>query len=161
MCMIKKKLLVAGGTAILACSSFGTSIFADDQAGTEHSVEVEMTLDDSGQVVYEYTDEEGITRTSTTTSLVSLTQDRFDKIYSINKWDSDCIVITVKEVPEGGAKASFEIVGSDGKTIASSKGTQYGKGSSWSAKSGGGWGKSHHVRANPSVPGKYKFHLQW
>ncbi len=107
--MIKKKLLVAGGTAILACSSFGTSIFADDQAGTEHSVEVEMTLDDNGQVVYEYTDEEGITRTSTTTSLVSLTQDRFDKIYSINKWDSDCIVITVKEVPEGGAKASFEL----------------------------------------------------
>lgn len=115
----------------------------------------------NGQVVYEYTDEEGVTRTSTTTGLISLTQDRFDKIYSINKWDSDCIVITVKEVPEGGAKASFEIVGSDGKTIASSKGTQYGKGSSWSAKSGGGWGKSHHVRANPSVSGKYKFHLQW
>lgn len=159
--MIKKKLLFTGCTAILACSSFGTSILADYQAGTENSVEVEMTLDDNGQVVYEYTDEEGITRTSTTTSLVSLTQDRFDKIYSINKWDSDCIVITVKEVPEGGAKASFEIVGSDGKTIASSKGTQYGKGSSWSAKSGGGWGKSHHVRANPLVSGKYKFHLQW
>ena len=152
--MIKKRLLFIGGTAILACSSFETSILADYQAGTENSMEVEMTVDDNGQVVYEYTDEEGVTRTSTTTGLISLTQDRFDKIYSINKWDSDNIVVTVKEVPESGAKTSFEIVGSDGETIASSEGKSYGKGSSWSAKSSGGWGKAHHVRANPSVSGK-------
>lgn len=159
--MGKKKLLFTGCTAILVCSSFGTSILADYQSDTKNSMDVEMMVDDNGQVVYEYIDEEGVTRTSTTTSSISLTQARFDNIYSINKWDSDRIVVTVKEVPESGAKTSFEIVGSDGTTIASSNGKRYGKGSSWSAKSGGGWGKSHHVRANPSVSGKYKFHLQW
>lgn len=44
--MIKKRLLFIGGTAILACSSFGTSILADYQAGTEHRMEVEMTVED-------------------------------------------------------------------------------------------------------------------
>jgi len=159
--MIKKKLLFAGCSAILAFNSFGTNVFADYKASTENGIEVEMTIDDYGNAVYEYTDVNGVTRTNTTTNLISLTKNKFDKIYGINKWDSDNIIVTIKEVPETGAKVSFEIVDSDGATIASSNGVRYGKNSSWSAKSSGGWGKSHNVRANPSVSGKYKFYLQW
>lgn len=159
--MNKKKVLSIGSAAILAFSSFGTSVFANYKTGSKNSMEVEMTVDDNGNAIYEYTDADGVTRTSTTTSLISLTKDRFDKIYSISKWDSDNIVITVKEVPEVGAKTSFEIVNSAGTTISSSNGVKYGKDTSWSGKSSGGWGTAHNVRANPSVSGKYKFHLQW
>ena len=125
--MNKKKVLSIGSAAILAFSSFGTSVFANYKTGSKNSMEVEMTVDDNGNAIYEYTDADGVTRTSTTTSLISLTKDRFDKIYSISKWDSDNIVITVKEVPEVGAKTSFEIVNSAGTTISSSNGVKYGK----------------------------------
>ncbi len=83
------------------------------------------------------------------------------KIYGINKWDSDNIVVTIKEVPKDGLTTSFEIVNNVGETISSSNGTQYSKDESWSAKSSGGLVAPHYVRANPSVAGKYKFHLQW
>jgi len=120
-----------------------------------------MTVDYNGNTVYEYTDADGVTRTSTTTDSIGLTKNRFDKIYGINKWDSDNIVITVKEVPKDGATTSFEIINNFGETISSSCGTQYSKDESWIAKSSGGFGAPHYVRANPSVTGKYKFHLQW
>ena len=158
--MIKKKLLSIGCASILACSTFGTSVFANPETGSENSMEGEMIVDDSGNAVYEYTNADGVTRTSTTTSLISLTKNQTDKIYTINKWESDNIIVTVKEVPSNG-KISFEIVNSAGATVASSKDTRYGKDESWSAKSSGGWGTAHNVRANPSVSGKYKFHLQW
>ena len=109
----------------------------------------------------EYTDADGVTRTSTTTDSIGLTKNRFDMIYGINKWDSDNIVVTVKEVPKDGATTSFEIVNNLGETISSSTGTQYSKDESWSAKSSGGLGTPDYVRVNPSVTGKYKFHLQW
>lgn len=159
--MIKKKVLSIGCAVVLAFSYFGTRVFANYETGFESSVEVDMIVDNKGNIIYEYTDADGATRTSTTTDSICLTKDRFDKIYGINKWDSDNIVVTVKEVPKEGAKTSFEIVNSVGETISSSGGTQYGKGESWSAKSSGGLGTPHYVRANPSDIGKYKFHLQW
>ena len=82
----------------------------------------------------EDTDADGVTRTSTTTDSIGLTKNRFDKIYGINKWDSDNIVVTIKEVPKDGATTSFEIVNNVGETISSSNGTQYSKDESWSAK---------------------------
>lgn len=159
--MIKKKVLSIGCAVVLAFSYFGTRVFANSGAGFENSIEVEMIVDDKGNILYEYTYADGVTRTSTTTDSICLTKNRFDKIYGINKWDSDNIVVTVKEVAKDGVTISFEIVNSVGETISSSNGTQYGKGESWSAKSSGGLGTPHNVRANPSVEGKYKFHLQW
>ena len=120
-----------------------------------------MTVDYNGNTVYEYTDADDVTSTSTTTDSIGLTKNRFDKIYSIYKWDSDNIVVTIKEVPKDGATTSFEIINNFGETISSSNGTQYSKGESWSAKSSGGLGTPDYVRVNPSVTGKYKFHLQW
>ena len=159
--MIKKKVLSIGCAVVLGFSYFGTSVFANSGAGFENSIEVEMIIDDNGNVVYEYTDADGVTRTSTTTDSIGLTKNRFDMIYGINKWDSDNIVVTVKEVPKDGATTSFEIINNFGETISSSCGTQYSKDESWIAKSSGGFGTPHYVRANPSVTGKYKFHLQW
>lgn len=159
--MIKKKVLSIGGAVVLAFSYFGTRVFANYGTGSNNSAEVEMTVNYNGNTVYEYTDADGVTRTSTTTDSIGLTKNRFDKIYGINKWDSDNIVITVKEVPKDGATTSFEIINNFGETISSSCGTQYSKDESWIAKSSGGFGTPHYVRANPSVTGKYKFHLQW
>ena len=159
--MIKKRVLSIGCAVVLGFSYFGTSVFANSGAGFENSIEVEMIIDDNGNFVYEYTDADGVTRTSTTTDSIGLTKNRFDKIYSIYKWDSDNIVVTIKEVPKDGATTSFEIINNFGETISSSNGTQYSKGESWSAKSSGGLGTPHYVRVNPSVTGKYKFHLQW
>ena len=42
-------------------------------------------------------------------------------------WDSDNIVVTIKEVPKDGATTSFEIINNFGETISSSNGTQYSK----------------------------------
>ena len=159
--MIKKKILSTGAAAIIAISYFGTSSFADSKTDFKNSMEINMTVDADGNAVYEYTDADGVTRTSTTTDSIGLTKNRFDKIYGINKWDSDNIVVTVTDAPKGG-KTSFEIVSEYGGTIASSGTTRYGKGSSWSAKGQHGiLGVVNNIRANPSVSGTYKFHLQW
>ena len=158
--MIKKKILSTGAAAIIAISYFGTSSFADSKTDFKNSMEINMTVDADGNAVYEYTDAKGVTRTNGTTSK-ELTKGRYDYIYGILKMDSDNIVVTVKEVPKDGATTSFEIVNNLGETISSSTGTQYSKDESWSSKSSGGLGTPHYVRANPSVAGKYKFHLQW
>ena len=44
--MIKKKLLVAGGTAILACSSFGTSIFTGKSINGEVGAQANTSNED-------------------------------------------------------------------------------------------------------------------
>ena len=123
-------------------------------------MEVNMHVDANGNTEYEYTVINGEIRTNGSTSK-KLTKCRFDLIYGVMKMDSDNIVVTIKEVPKDGATTSFEIVNNVGETISSSNGTQYSKDESWSAKSSGGLGTPHYVRANPSVAGKYKFHLQW
>ena len=158
--MIKKKILSTGAAAIRAISYFGTSSFADSKTDFKNSMEINMTVDADGNAVYEYTDAKGITRTNGTTSK-ELTKGRYDYIYGILKMDSDNIVVTVTDAPKGG-KTSFEIVSEYGGTIASSGTTRYGKGSSWSAKGQHGiLGVVNNIRANPSVSGTYKFHLQW
>ena len=158
--MIKKKVLSIGCAVVLAFSYLGTRVFANYGTGSNNSAEVEMTVDYNGNTVYEYTDAKGVTRTNGTTSK-ELTKGRYDYIYGILKMDSDNIVVTVTDAPKGG-KTSFEIVSEYGGTIASSGTTRYGKGSSWSAKGQHGiLGVVNNIRANTSVSGTYKFHLQW
>ena len=158
--MNKKKILSTGAVALVAISCFGTNTFADSKTELKNSMEVNMHVDANGNTEYEYTVINGEIRTNGSTSK-KLTKGRFDLIYGVMKMDSDNIVVTIKEVPKDGATTSFEIVNNVGETISSSNGTQYSKDESWSAKSSGGLGTPHYVRANPSVAGKYKFHLQW
>ena len=108
--MIKKKVLSIGCAVVLAFSYLGTRVFANYGTGSNNSAEVEMTVDYNGNTVYEYTDADGVTRTSTTTDSIGLTKNRFDKIYGINKWDSDNIVVTVKEVPKHRLKLLIMLV---------------------------------------------------
>ena len=63
--MIKKKVLSIGCAVVLAFSYLGTRVFANYGTGSNNSAEVEMTVDYNGNTVYEYTDADGVTRTST------------------------------------------------------------------------------------------------
>lgn len=158
--MNKKKILSTGAVALVAISCFGTNTFANSKTELKNSMEVNMHVDANGNTEYEYTVINGEIRTNGSTSK-KLTKGRFDLIYGVMKMDSDNIVVTAKNAPSGG-KTSFEIVSEYGGTIASSGTTRYGKGSSWSAKGQHGiLGVVNNIRANPSVSGTYKFHLQW
>ena len=71
--MIKKRVLSIGCAVVLGFSYFGTRVFANYGTGSNNSAEVDVTVDYNGNTVYEYTDADGVTRTSTTTDSIGLT----------------------------------------------------------------------------------------
>lgn len=81
--MNKKKILSTGAAALIAISCFGTSTFADSKTELKNSMDINMYVDADGKTVYEYTDVNGETRTSGSTSK-KLTTGRFDYI-----WDNE------------------------------------------------------------------------
>ncbi len=157
--MYKKLGLILGLTATMSLTAFAD----DNTIEYSNSMEVTMYVDESGNTMVTTGDAPDVTPETYTNTTVSkpLETETFSPIYTINKVDSDHIMVNVKSAPYNG-EVFFELRNSDQDLLDySSVSYALNKGWGTSEFESSLFGTDNYLHGKGTVQGVYKFYIQW